>query len=136
MASLLLTGLAWIAFIVPQVTYDLLVKAPGFGMKVDEDWVTAANITKQVVPKTGDIILIAGNLIGTDKLYDPENVAINADALPAPSQPSMLTPDARLIAAGERRVRHINPWFSIGTSLAFEALILLIAVRRFSRAEF
>ncbi len=133
MASLLLTGLAWIAFMVPQMAYGILLSAPAIGLNVSENWIRAAHMVKQVVPKTGDIIIIAGNLIGADEsLVVDDEFMSGEQAEPA----SLYNLNPALAVAAERRMRRINPWFSIGTSLAFETVVLALAVRKFRRAEF
>jgi ABC-type transport system involved in multi-copper enzyme maturation permease subunit len=128
-SALLLTMLAWIVIWTPQETYEFLVT---WEEQVDPDreWQRRVKAVKWLVPKTQDIPLIAGKLVGAslmsevagdeDEGYDSEE-------------------DRRMMAAArkaERRLAEVNPVLSIGSSLAFELGLVGITLAVFRRRDF
>ncbi|MCB9855724.1 MAG: ABC transporter permease subunit [Phycisphaerales bacterium] len=131
MASFLLTMLAWLCVFAPQITYEFLEQSDAFGLKVDARWVRGAEVLKTVFPNMREIPSIAGNLIGA---------TVESEVSGQPSSGTvdlgMMTLDYEKAEAAERRIGNVNPVTSIGSSLLFEAVIVAIAVWKFSRREF
>lgn len=126
MTSLLLTLLAWVAIYIPQEAYGAMLTMP----QIDESgrWTRLIKTVKWIVPKTQDIPLIAGKLVGAGLVLDVFPID-ETD----PDVPAKLT-HAR---DGERRLtEEAEPISSIGSSLAFEAVIVLLAMWKFKRRDF
>lgn len=128
MTSLLLTLVAWVVIWIPQEAYGTFLIFP----EIDESgrWTRMIRTAKWVVPKTQDIPLIAGILVGAGLASD---VVDTGDAQ-LPSGEMKTLADAR---EGERLLTEsVRPVASIGTSLAFEAVIVLLAMWKFKRRDF
>lgn len=149
MAALLLAMLAWFGIYIPQGVHEALV-----GFQAGEKWIRIAEVVKTVVPKTTDITHISGNLIGASTATEVFfGTVINSDQPEAvtqsgstrqsqvgsssPSQSeSVFAPDLRGAVEAERKLADVNLVTSIGSSLLFEAVIVLIAMWKFSRRDF
>lgn len=131
MAAMLLSMLAWVFMFLPQLVYETLDSADSVGFNVDRKWVDVAKTAKLIVPNTTDITYIAGNMIGasvaTELSSQPTTQSVDAGVLKV---------DLAKASESERRVSKVNPFTSIGSSLLFEAVIVWIALRLFSRREF
>lgn len=137
MAAFLLSMLAWLMMFLPQATYETLDGAGAMGFDVEPKWVQTAKLAKSIVPNTTEITYIAGNLIGASNATDvaPETPK-PSDGPNTTSSPDAFTINMKEAAESERRISNVNPWTSIGSSLAFEAVIVMIAMWKFSRREF
>jgi len=128
LASLLLTLLAWIGMWMPQSMYGLAVT---FEEQIDphQQWQHVLRTINWAVPKTQDIPHIAGNLV---------NAALLADIMgPDPTQ--MSPDDARSLLdarAVEQRASDVDVFSSIGSSLASESVIVVLAMVLFKRRDF
>lgn len=131
MASLLLAILAWIAIFVPQMAHKTLLSLPAMGVEVDQKWVRLSVIAKTLVPKTSDITYIAGNLIGAAAASE-----LGPTPEKRPEKPGLFYPDPQKLAKAEHELSRVNPVTSIGSSLLFEAVIVLIAMWKFTRRDF
>ena len=142
MTALLLGMVAWIVIWIPQATYGVLLTLPAtLSAGADDDaatsgppiggrWVRAAGMVRSLVPKTQDIPYIAGNLIGASTVTE---VVFGSDMNYVPE-----TERGRLEyqLEAERKLGDVNIAKSIGSSLLFELVVVLIALWRFSRQDF
>lgn len=131
--AMLLTMVAWFVLWIPQFVHAMLLNLPvqtGGQVQIDERWVRLSSYARWVVPKTQDIPLTAANLIGaataTEVLVDPDD----PDLPEAQRQSLQGTIDV------EKKLRDISIFKSIGSSLLFEAVIVLLAVWKFTRQDF
>ena len=133
MTALLLTMVAWFVMWIPQTTYGLLVSLPatsGGEVQIDEKWVRASSAVRWIVPKTQDIPVIAGNLIGAATASE---VILDADA---PGMPEGQSAQLQASIEVEKQLSDVSIVKSIGSSLLFEALIVLLAMWKFTRRDF
>ncbi len=140
MTALLLGMVAWVMIWIPQAAYNVLVavSTPSVAQHgsdsdtpvIDEKWVRAARAVRAVFPKTQDIPLIAGNLIGASTVAE---VLVGSDSseMPAATREQM---DAQV--AVEHILSNVDAFKSIASSLLFEAVVVLLALWRFSRQDF
>ncbi len=97
-------------------------------------WHRAVVVTKTTLPKTGETInMLRRWLIDLADLPDDEQLAGNAQA-DDERPPGAPDPEAVRRASRERDSR--SAWWVIGTSLGFEAVVLLIAGWLFARRDF
>lgn len=128
MSALMFTMLAWVLIWAPQEAYGVILT-----MEESEHtrrWERIAAVTKWIVPKTQDIPLIAGKLVGAGLVTDsffPDTEDLN-------SQIEQDIQDAR--RAENRVTDELQPVVSIATSLLFEAIIVALAMWRFKRTDF
>jgi ABC-type transport system involved in multi-copper enzyme maturation permease subunit len=139
MTALLLAVVAWVVIWIPQEAYGVLVAIPTtqlaeaddagepIGPTIDETWVRAARVVRWLVPKTQDIPLIAGNLIGA---------ATVTEVVFGTEPPEVPGPSLKQQVEAEKKLAQVNIVKSIGSSLLFEAVIVLLALWRFSRQDF
>jgi hypothetical protein len=127
LASLALTFAAWIMIWTPQVTYELLqtIRLPAEYSSL----VRFTGTVRSILPKTGDISYAAIKL--TDARLPGQLI----------SRPNAEMPlEQREMMDNARRVEEESADFSItrsiGSSLAFEAVIVLLAGWRFCRRDF
>ncbi|MFQ5411786.1 MAG: ABC transporter permease [Phycisphaerae bacterium] len=158
MAALLLSILAWVGIYIPQVTYETLLTLPAMGVEIGDNWINLSKAAKLIVPKTRDITHIAGRLIGASTATEVFTGDIDDTPPPSPrrslekpigggaetpqhrhassDQPVMIQQDIRKSIEAERKIADVNLLESIGSSLLFEAVILLIAIRKFNQRDF
>lgn len=145
MAAFLLSLLAWFGMFLPQLAYETLDGAGAIGLEIDAKWVQVAKFAKLVVPKTTDITYIAGNLIGASTVTPTDEgdggaqgstTQVAGDTEATPKSGSMMNINMREAAESEQRVSDVNPYTSIGSSLLFEAIVVYIALLKFSRRDF
>jgi len=128
-AAILVSLAAWVAF-------SLMHQAPGVFEVFELN--TKSPTTYQVVrgvawvpPKTGDIPYLAARWsgAGTSMQATPSEVFENE------AYAEQQKPLARAEEWEERQLAK-SPWTSIGSSLLFEAFIVFVAMRKFSRQDF
>ena len=87
-------------------------------------------VVRRMLPNTRDIPEIAGNLISaatiTELLEDPDD----------PSYTEEKRDGVKQAIEAERELGDVNIVKSVGSSLVFEAVILLIAISIFCRKDF
>lgn len=145
MSAFLLSLLAWFCMFLPQAAYEGLDSASAFGLDISPKWVQVAKVAKMVVPNTRDIKYIAGNMIGSGPTTEAAAANPELSRSPSPfggdseasgSNASVFNPDMKKAAESEKRISDVNPYTSIGSSLLFEAVIVWIALWKFSRRDF
>ncbi len=127
LTSVLLTLVVWCLIWVPQVAYESfqqMAERQGPG-----SWYAAISITRDVLPKTRDISYIAGKLIGADT--PSQHVSFEGTDLSEAER--SVVEDVR---RGEKAMADVNIARSISSSLAFEAVIVVMAGWRFCRRDF
>ncbi|MCG8406475.1 MAG: ABC transporter permease [Phycisphaerales bacterium] len=153
MAALLLTMLAWIGIYMPQAVHETLIGLEPVGIEIDEKWLKLSAAAKTIVPKTRDIPHIAGNVIGAStsaevflSAADPGPQSQSFSAVPHESTDGSISgtfstgpaapPSPDALVEAERKLADVSLVKSIGSSLLFEAVIVLIAMWKFSRRDF
>jgi ABC-type transport system involved in multi-copper enzyme maturation permease subunit len=127
-AAILLSIASWVVF-------GLVQQAPGFFEQFPElqthaTAYRAVRVVSWIPPKTGDIIYLAARCA---------NAGTSLDSVPPSVLSSETDEDRQAIQRGqdwEETQLELSPLYSIGSSLLFEAVIVLIALRKFSRADF
>jgi ABC-type transport system involved in multi-copper enzyme maturation permease subunit len=142
MTALLLGMVAWIVIWIPQTTYEVMVTfstqpteessqdAEGDGSSGDGNWLKRVRFVRSLFPKTTDIAYIAGDLIGASTAIE----VLTGGDLAALSEQERAQIESQI--AAERRLTEVHIVKSIGSSLLFEAVIVFIALWRFSRQDF
>jgi ABC-type transport system involved in multi-copper enzyme maturation permease subunit len=128
MPALLLTLIAWVALWVPQEAHAFFVGTP----KADptQRWRRTFATVSYVIPKTQDIPIIASKAVQAATATD-----IIAGAVEPETEADIEA--ARHARESEQRLsRAVGVAQSIGTSLAIEALVVLIAIWLFNRKDF
>lgn len=126
LASLLLTILVWVGLFAIQVAYGYTQISHPFNPRTNEPMITGrwakASVTLQtVIPKTQHITYIAQDLTGAASMLD----------VVAP--PEGMTKEQM---QSYRKLEDVNiPW-SIGTSLACESVVVMVAIFFFSRRDY
>lgn len=114
---------AWVLFSGVQAMGDAFEIFPAWK---ENRWAhNAALAARWVVPKTHDITYLASKWSGA---------AVSTDLVP-----SVEEVDQPLVGrAGQVELQRMNlePVYTIGSSLLFEALVVLLAIRRFSRSDY
>lgn len=128
MTSLMLTVAAWVGVWAPQASYEVLLTV-GEQFDADERYQRAVGAVKWIVPKTQDIPLIAGHLVGASLLDD----IVRAGPMSASDETMLESINTR---RAEERLSRVNIPTSIGSSLAFEAVLVAIAAFLFGRKDF
>lgn len=141
LTSLMLTLVAWMVIWMPPVVADLLSNPEVISASPDsenesadvesslEKWGRVFRAITWVIPKTADITEIAGDWVGGALISD---VVLSFGA-------SMPEEDRREIEKSrelEEQTSHVNAWASIGSSLASETVVVLIAMYYFRRRDF
>jgi ABC-type transport system involved in multi-copper enzyme maturation permease subunit len=127
LTSLLLTLVAWFVIWAPQAAYESFQQVPE--LQAYDSWYRAVSTTRAVLPKTREIPFIAGKLLRADS---PSRWVDTEDPDLTETERGMIR-DAR---EAEDVLGDVGiPW-SIGSSLAFEAVIVLLAGWRFCRRDF
>ncbi|HPF40482.1 MAG TPA: ABC transporter permease [Phycisphaerae bacterium] len=131
MASFLLTILAWFCVFAPQIAYENLEKVESIGWKVDQRWIDGARLLKTIFPNTREIPRLAGQLIGatveSQTMGEPQEGV--ADMV-------FLKLDMQKAYEAEARISNVDFVTSVGSSLLFEAVVVMIAMWKFSRRDF
>ncbi len=127
MASFLLTVAVWFLVIfAAQTAYEYT--QGDLRMSQWQRLRTATAVVRWLLPKTGDIPRLMKGLTGTDELEIIEQ-GLDDERL-------MTVEEKRYLMAHERRMLEIPWYYSVGSSLLFEAVVLLLAAWRFSRKDF
>ena len=129
MASLLLTLAFWFLIASLQGTRDL------FEYYTEADQFKPAKkalrIAARLTPQTGEITIMA------DRLMDPTDPTRHVDSAFFVARTPQLSTGERQRALEHQKAAKFGSWFSsIGSSLLFEAVVLLLAGWRFSRKDF
>jgi hypothetical protein len=124
----MLTLVVWFFFFLVQTAYAMLMANPDFDKT--GRWTRMFETVHWVVPKTQDIPVIAGRLMGAEDLtaavpVDPDDFEKEEDR----RQFRQSMDAQRRIAAA------VDPWSSIGSSLAVEAVVIAIALWCFNRRD-
>jgi len=122
-AAVLLSLGAWVAFAGVQATGDAFDTFPKWK---ENRWAyNAVSTARWCVPKTHDITYLAAKWSGAGVSTDLVSDIPEADRQP-------------LDRAGqaERDRMNLNPIYTIGSSLLFEGVILLLALWKFSRSDY
>jgi ABC-type transport system involved in multi-copper enzyme maturation permease subunit len=124
-AAVLLSLGAWVAFFGIQTTADLFELYPSW--QEQRGAYQAARVARWAVPKTQDITYLAARWSGAGSSADimPEAEAEYDD--------QELVDRARGVELARMAV---NPLLTIGSSLLFEVLIVLLAMWKFSRSDY
>jgi ABC-type transport system involved in multi-copper enzyme maturation permease subunit len=142
MTSLLLAIVAWMVIWIPQKAYAELLSVQAVyaaqadqseqaaAAGIDEKWVRGVGAVRWVLPKTQDIPLIAGNQIDAGTFSEVLGALMGTEAQ------AELGAALEAEAKAEDKLADISIVKSIGSSLLFEAVIVLLALWRFSRQDF
>lgn len=126
LAAVLLTLGAWFFFVCPKIALDAMDSIPEFKTE-DSRVYQAVKVVSWIPPKTSDITYLAARA---------------ADAVPSvdlmPSTVTEQSPPGQMEAAREIEEKEFakSPVASIGSSLAFEAVVLGLALWIFVRRDF
>lgn len=124
-AAVLLTFGAWFAFSGVQTTAALFDSYPSW--QDNRTAYVAFRTGKWIVPKTHDITYLAAKWSGagtSDELIpDPDFSDEDEEAI-------------NRAAELEREYMEVNPLLTIGSSLLFEAFVIMLAMWRFSRTDY
>ncbi len=127
LTAILLSFAAWFVFFIPQAAYGIFQFVPEWK---ESKVFPVVKAVRWVLPKTADIAYIAARWTGANEAVD---------ALPR-QPPAGFDPeyDARVkrVQGLTEAQLSITAAKSIGSSLAFELLIVLWAMRRFCRLDF
>ncbi len=136
-AAILVSLAAWIGF-------SLVHQAPLFfetfpDLKKNENTYRVTQAVAWIPPKTGDIPYIAARWSGAGTSMDATPSTVKKEMQSSgPDDDAYTYPPGtleRTVAWEERQIAK-SPWTSIGSSLLFEAFIVIFAMRRFSRQDF
>ncbi len=127
LAAILITIAAWFVFTVPQTVKQTM---DGFGVDRANTWYRLADAARWIPPKTADIAYLAARSAGTSRGLNRIFGDVPADASP--------TERAQWDAAqrADDEMFRASPLVSIGSSLAFEFVLVAIAAWRFNRRDF
>lgn len=126
MTSLMLTLLAWFFVFLVQTLHSLMLTAPEWDPS--GRWKHMVDAVHWAVPKTQDIPIIAGNLLEGDAFMD---------VLVEKGVPPEGRADFRQAVEKQRAINaSVVPLASIGSSLAAEAVLMMLAMWRFNRRDF
>ncbi|MBU0716842.1 MAG: ABC transporter permease subunit [Planctomycetes bacterium] len=127
-AAILLSLAAWLVYTTPQSLIDVGNQYPGL-MK-EERFAKMIYVARWVLPKTADVPYIAAKWAGA---------GLSLDVVPGSViQPKDESERAQLARGreAEQRLLAVDPFRSIGSSLLFEAAIVLLAMWRFVRRDY
>lgn len=127
-AAILITLAAWVAFISPKVALDSFELYPS--LKEKGRWYQYVQYLSWIPPKTGDIPYLAGKLV---------KAGTSLDVFPSGMMGTVSQEQRQQIElerSQEERELQKNPVASIGSSLLFEAVVVLLAMWNFSRKDF
>ncbi len=114
---------AWVIFAGIQGVGDLFDAFPDW--KKNRWAYHTSSVARWVVPKTHDVTYLAGKWSGA---------AVSTALVPKMDEADRSTMDRAGEAELERM--NLNPLYTIGSSLLFEAVIVAFAIRRFSRTDY
>lgn len=127
--TLMLTMLVWIGFFwVPQTAYGVF-KLHGEQIDPTGRWQRLFGSVVWVVPKTQDIPVIAGKLVGAGLTSD---VLLDFEIMPDEKREELER--ARRLEQDE--LEKLDAFQSIGSSLLSEAVIVMLAMWQFKRKDF
>ncbi len=126
-AAVLITIGAWVAFAVLHQGPQIFEFNPE--LKQHTRVYTAVRVLSWIPPKTGDFTYLSAKWAGAGTSMD-----IFAEGMA--DQPGADPDQLRRVDEVERRELEKNPVYSIGSSLLFEAVILLLAMRGFVRRDY
>jgi len=126
-AAVLVTISAWVVFAVVHQGPQIFELNPD--LKQHTRLYAAVRVMSWIPPKTGDFEYLAAKWAGAGTSVDvlPKNLAVQPGA-----DPEQLRRAERV----EQRELEKSPVYSIGSSLLFEAVILLLAMRAFVRHDY
>lgn len=126
-AALLLTVGAWVMFAMVTQAPQMFEVFPNWKKNVPV--YTAVRVLSWIPPKTGGFPYIAAKWAGAGTSMDifPDDLPGGGDYDPG---------DLQRAKRVEKRELEKNPFYSIGSSLIFEAVILLLAMRVFVRRDY
>ena len=127
-AAILVSILAWVCYVTPPAALEIIEASPSLRQRTE--LYQGARVATWIPPKTGDIAYLAARFAESGTLVDVINVEVAAGMDEAAR--------AQLADSLEREKEHVevNPFYSIGSSLAFEAVFVALAMARFSRRDF
>lgn len=124
-AAVLLSLGAWVAFSGVQTTADLFETYPSW--QEQRSYYNAVRAARWIIPKTQDVTYLAARWTGTGAV---------TDIMPEPD-PNDEDADLVIRASEVERMRmNVDSIDTIGSSLLFEAFIVLMAMWKFSREDF
>ncbi len=128
MTSLMLTMVVWFFLYSVQTAHALLVTQP----EIDPSgrWTRMMAVAHWAVPKTQDIPIIASKLVGASMLVDM--IPVNTYQMPQHEREGF----KQVVKGHKRIVAAVDPLASITSSLAAEAVVVLLAMWRFNRRDF
>lgn len=129
--ALLLTLVAWVVIWTPQTLDSLwsVNRSQWEESAILRRVARTVRVMLWVVPKTQDIPEIAGKVLGA---------SLVSDLVPGTTGPTSAGSDEleRLRQAEQSAVDRLSAWQSIGSSLLSEAVVVLLGIWRFRRADF
>lgn len=130
-AAVLISLGAWMMFAGVQTTVDAFEAYPRFQRY--QTVYTAFRAARWIVPKTQDITYLAAKWSGAGT--SDEVLPVPAAEIPDNDYDSE-TETIERFSAVERRRMNMNPVHTIGSSLLFEALVVMLAMWKFSRTDY
>lgn len=145
-AAILLSLGAWVAYTGPGTIREVFEVTPDLRQQAPRTY-DAVRIASWIPPKTDDIAYISSRLarggsvsdffrldeerIETEVYFGPDMTAEEKQR-----QLEQLKRQARLTREYEQQRMRVNPFYSIGSSLLFEAVFVALALARFWRRDF
>ncbi len=127
--SLMLTMVVWCFIFLIQTAHSLLLAGPSDFDKSGY-WQRRISAIHWIVPKTQDIAIIGGKLVGAGVVADA--IPVDEDALPEKERAEF----HRAVQLERTITESVDIVSSIGSSLGVEAVIVLLAMWRFNRRDF
>ena len=116
---------AWMMFFGVQTTADLFEMYPTW--QRNQTAYTAFRAARWIVPKTQDITYLAAEWSGA---------GLSDEILPDPDPEGLDTEAIERASNIERERMKIDPFHTIGSSLLFEAVIVILAMWKFARTDY
>lgn len=126
-AAILLSIGAWLVFALPAKALDTLELFE----KQDTTAYQALRVATWIVPKTSDIEYLAARYARAGNTAD----TFSEDMMP----PESSREDREIVGRAhelDKKKRGVNTFYSLGSSLAFELVIVLLAMYKFTRRDF
>jgi hypothetical protein len=126
-AAILISLAAWVVFASPKIALDAFDNFPD--LKEHGTMYQAVRALVWIPPKTGDIPYIAARWA---------EAGTSVDIMPLTAIANTPKEAQRFERAREVEEKELqkNPWVSIGSSLLFEAVVVLLAMASFSRKDY